>query len=100
MLSAYETPRFVEFGGIEQKYRPDFLVRLKTGSALVLETKGEETQQDMTKRDFLRDWIRAVNTNNDFGHWQQDASKHPDDITEVLARAVAVQVHAVALPTI
>lgn len=87
------------FGGIEQKYRPDFLVRLKTGSTLVLETKGEETQQDTTKRDFLKEWIRAVNTNKGFGHWQQEVSKHPDDIAEVLARAAAVQVHAAALPT-
>ena len=41
------------FKGIVHKYRPAFIVRLKTGGYLVLETKGQDTDQDKTKREFL-----------------------------------------------
>lgn len=38
------------FKGVVHKYRPDFIIRLKSGNFLVLEVKGQETQQDQTKR--------------------------------------------------
>lgn len=31
------------FGGVAKKYRPDFIIRLKTGKFLILETKGQDT---------------------------------------------------------
>lgn len=76
------------FNGVEHKYRPDFLIRLATDEILVLETKGQETEQDKTKRSALREWIRAVNANGGFGRWHPEPaiSKHPDDIPEILAR--------------
>jgi type III restriction enzyme len=47
------------FKGVVHKYRPDFIIRLKTGSFLVLETKGQETDQDKTKRTFLDEWVKG-----------------------------------------
>src|SRR5215471_21403467 len=41
------------FRGVVRKYRPDFLVRLNGNSVLVLETKGKDSEQDRTKRQFL-----------------------------------------------
>ena len=38
------------FKGVVRKYRPDFLIRLNNGKMLVLEVKGQDTQQDQTKR--------------------------------------------------
>lgn len=78
------------FNGIEHKYRPDFLIRLANDEILVLETKGQETEQDKTKRSALREWIRAVNANGGFGRWHPEPaiSKHPDDIPEILAKVV------------
>jgi type III restriction enzyme len=36
--------------GVVRKYRPDFLIRLTTGDMLVLETKGQDTEQDRVRR--------------------------------------------------
>jgi type III restriction enzyme len=77
------------YNGVEHKYRPDFLIRLTTGEVLVLETKGQETEQDKAKRAALREWISAVNAHGGFGRWHAEPaiSKHPDDIPEILNKA-------------
>ena len=77
------------FKGIVQKYRPDFLIRLKNGNYLVLETKGQDTQQDKTKREFLYEWVRAVNEHGGFGKWQWAVSTHPSDVSGILQTAVS-----------
>ena len=53
--------------GVVRKYRPDFLIRFGSGDMLVLETKGRDSEQDQTKRRFLDEWVRAVNTHGGFG---------------------------------
>jgi len=50
-------------------YRPDFLIRLASGTALVLEVKGKDTPQDRAKRAALDEWIAAVNEHGGFGRW-------------------------------
>ena len=55
--------------GVVRKYRPDFIIRLKSGDTLVLETKGQERDEDRTKRRFLKEWIQAVNAHGGFGRW-------------------------------
>ena len=77
------------FKGVVQKYRPDFLIRLKDGNYLVLETKGQDTQQDKTKREFLDEWVRAVNQHRGFGNWQWAVSTHPSDVAGILQEAMA-----------
>lgn len=72
------------FNGIIKKYRPDFIIRLKTGKVLILETKGQDTQQDKTKREFLDEWVRAVNEHGGFGMWQWTVSKDPADVAGIL----------------
>jgi type III restriction enzyme len=74
------------YKGIVQKYRPDFLVRLTNGKMLVLEVKGQNSQQDGTKRDFLREWVNAVNTHGGFGIWASDVSFSPADLTGILRK--------------
>ena len=74
------------YRGVVRKYRPDFLIRFKTGNYLVLETKGKDTEQDRTKRQFLREWVNAVNAQGGFGRWSWDVSLNPGDIKDVLAR--------------
>ena len=77
------------FSGVVKKYRPDFIIRLKTGKFLILETKGQDTQQDKTKREFLDEWARAVNENGGFGKWQWAVSKNPADVAEILDNAIS-----------
>ena len=48
------------YKGVVHKYRPDFIIRLRSGSFLVLETKGQDSDQDKTKRAFLDEWVKAV----------------------------------------
>ena len=72
--------------GVVRKYRPDFLIRLRSGEMLVLETKGQDTDQDRTKRRFLDEWVRAVNAHGGFGRWSSDVSLAPGDIRDTLAR--------------
>jgi type III restriction enzyme len=72
------------FRGVVRKYRPDFLIRLTTGTHLILETKGQETEQDKTKREFLAEWVRAVNEHGGFGTWNWAVSKNPADVAGIL----------------
>ncbi len=74
------------YRGVVRKYRPDFIIRLKSGEALVLETKGQETEQDRTKRRFLGEWVKAVNEHGGFGRWHAAVSKTPDDIQDILEK--------------
>ncbi|MEQ8974218.1 MAG: DEAD/DEAH box helicase family protein [Coleofasciculus sp. C1-SOL-03] len=80
---------FYIFEGVIRKYRPDFIIRLKTGSFLILETKGNITQKDEVKRGFLEQWIQAVNQHGGFGYWQHDISRSPADLKMILDRAVS-----------
>jgi type III restriction enzyme len=79
------------YRGVVRKYRPDFLVRFKSGNYLVLETKGKDTEQDRRKREFLGEWTNAVNTHGGFGQWSWDVSLNPGDIKDILARHARVR---------
>jgi len=57
------------YKGVVHKNRPDFIIRLKSRNFLVLETKGQDTDQDKTKREFLDQWIKAVNEHGRFRKW-------------------------------
>jgi type III restriction enzyme len=74
------------YRGVVRKYRPDFIIRLKSGDYLVLETKGQDSDQDRTKHRFLDEWIAAVNDHGGFGRWHAAVSRHPGDIADILGR--------------
>jgi type III restriction enzyme len=77
------------FKGVVLKYRPDFIIRLKDGSILVFEVKGQDDQQDRTKRGFLDEWVRAVNEDGGFQTWRWAVSKHPGDVSGLVKEAIA-----------
>jgi len=74
------------YKGVVKKYRPDFLIRLTSGTMLVLEVKGQDSQQNRTKREFLDEWVRAVNEHGGFGRWAWDVSFDPGDVAVVLEK--------------
>ena len=74
------------YNGVVKRYLPDFLIRFKSGNHLVLETKGQDSEQDRTKRRFLSQWVKAVNAHGSFGRWSWDVSKAPGDVEYILAR--------------
>jgi type III restriction enzyme len=67
-----------------RKYRPDFIVKVKDGSFLVLEIKGQDTLKDNTKRAFLDEWVKAVNQHGGFAKWSWAVSYNPSDLAEIL----------------
>ncbi|MGH9510638.1 MAG: BPTD_3080 family restriction endonuclease [Terriglobales bacterium] len=77
------------FRGIIRKYRPDYLIRLANGKTLILEIKGQDNQEQQTKREFLGEWVGAVNSHGGFGTWAGDVSRNPTDIHEILAKHAA-----------
>jgi type III restriction enzyme len=72
------------FQGSVHKFRPDFIVRLVSGEMVVIEVKGRDSQQDQTKREFLDEWIKAVNQHGGFGKWRAGAVFNAKEISGVL----------------
>jgi type III restriction enzyme len=70
--------------GVVRKYRPDFLVRLSSGDMLVLETKGQDTEQDKVKRRYLDEWTQAVNAHGGFGRWRWAVARQPGEIRDLI----------------
>jgi type III restriction enzyme len=81
---------FYVYRGVVRKYRPDFLVRLKNDDLLILETKGQDTEQDQVKRRYLDEWTNAVNTHGGFGRWRWAVARRPGEIRDLLMSGEAV----------
>lgn len=74
--------------GVVSKYRPDFIIRLVTSDYLILETKGQDTARDKTKRVFLDEWVKAVNSHGGFGKWKWAVSNNPADLKKIISDAI------------
>jgi type III restriction enzyme len=72
--------------GVVGKYRPDFLVWLKGGGMLVLETKGQDSEKDKVKREYLDEWTRAVSAHGGLGEWGWAVAHEPGEIRDILLR--------------
>ncbi len=79
------------YRGVVHKHRPDFLVRLADGDMLILETKGQDTEQDQVKRRYLDEWTKAVNEHGGFGRWRWAVARHPGEIRDVLLPGAEVR---------
>ena len=77
------------YRGVIRKYRPDFIIRDRSGTMLVLETKGQEDDQSRAKRRALEQWVEAVNQHGGFGRWSADVSYNPADLKDILAKHLA-----------
>jgi len=74
------------FRGVFHKFYPDFLIRLSNGKMLILEVKGKDDQQQRTKRDFLNEWIKAINSDGRFGKWAWAVSFRTSDIKDIIRK--------------
>jgi type III restriction enzyme len=77
---------YVYRGVAGKRYRPDFLIRLVSGDMLVLETKGQDTEEDRVKRQSLDEWVRAVNAHGGFGRWRWAVAGQPGEVLDILAQ--------------
>ncbi|WP_407400396.1 BPTD_3080 family restriction endonuclease [Anaerovibrio sp.] len=74
------------FAGQYHKYVPDYLIKLDNGHMLVLEVKGKESERDKVKRQYLQEWIEAVNSTGEFGIWHSDCIYGIKDSTDTIAK--------------
>lgn len=74
-----------EFLSVSHAYYPDFLVKLSNGISVLLEIKGEESEQDRAKHQAAKRWIRAVNHWGREGQWSLVVCRDPQRLIEQLA---------------
>lgn len=80
--------------GSKRKFIPDFVIRLANGKHLVLEIKGEDSDQNRNKRMALNLWIQGVNERGGFGIWCWDVVKgEPSRLPDVIAHHGSIGQH-------
>lgn len=72
------------FKGVVRNYYPDYIIHLKNGDYLILEVKGQDTDETRAKRDFLNLWVKAVNQTNKFGTWHWAVVFNSYEIHDIL----------------
>jgi type III restriction enzyme len=60
------------WNGSKRKYIPDYLIKLVNGKTLLLEVKGQVTEQEEAKWSATRKLIAAINSKKAFGKWEFD----------------------------
>jgi type III restriction enzyme len=74
------------FKGVVRNYYPDYIIHLKNGDYLILEVKGQDSDETRAKRDFLNLWVKAVNQTNKFGTWHWAVVFNSHEIHDILSK--------------
>jgi type III restriction enzyme len=77
-----------DFMRVSHHYEPDYLVRLANDVTLVLEIKGQETEQDRAKQQAAKRWVEAVNNWGQLGQWAFHVCRDPQTLGREIARLV------------
>ena len=77
---------YYNYQGVVRRYFPDFICKMTNGENLIIETKGQDNEQNKTKRAFLDEWCRAVNEHGGFGKWKWIVSFDPNDLQEKIQK--------------
>lgn len=64
-------------------YIPDFIIRLKNGAHLILETKGYD-ENEAGKVAVAHRWVDAVNAEGSFGTWCYTIARNPKDVPHMI----------------
>lgn len=72
--------------GSRRRYIPDFLIRFKNGKTLVLEVKGQPSDQNRAKHKAMEAWVEAVNGKGGFGTWCSDVVFEMSKVDDVLVK--------------
>jgi type III restriction enzyme len=72
------------WNGAKRRYIPDFLIRLANGKTLVLEIKGQDSEQNRAKIAAMRLWVEGVNTKGGFGLWCCDVAYEMAKLQDIL----------------
>ena len=74
------------WNGSRKRFVPDFLIRLANGKMLVLEIKGEDSEQNRAKRSALDAWVKGVNAKGGFGVWCWDVAFKETQIHDIIEK--------------
>lgn len=68
------------YNGSDHDYHPDFIIRLKTAKThhVILETKGYIYEGTEEKAAAAQRWVKAINADGRFGHWEYRMCKLPE----------------------
>jgi type III restriction enzyme len=72
------------YRGSSRSFVPDYLIVLDNGKTLVLEVKGQDSEQNREKRAAMQTWVQAVNEEGGFGQWCFDVVFEPAKIRDVV----------------
>jgi type III restriction enzyme len=72
------------YRGSSRNFIPDYLIRLSNGKTLVLEVKGQDSEQNRAKRAAMEIWIQAVNEQGGFSQWCFAVVFEPAKIRDVV----------------
>ena len=75
---------FYFWQGQPHPYYPDFILKYENGRHLILEVKGQTTDQDKAKWAAAEEWVQAVNADGNFGTWDFKVLDDPKNIFEVI----------------
>jgi type III restriction enzyme len=73
------------WNGAKRRFIPDFMIRLRNGKTLVLEIKGEDSQQNKAKRSALDAWVKGVNSKGGFGKWCWDVAFEMSRLQDIVS---------------
>ncbi len=51
-----------------------------------METKGQDSLKDKTKRAYLDEWVKAINEHGGFGRWEWVLSTDPADVKSIIKK--------------
>ncbi len=72
------------WNGAKRRYIPDFLIRFTNSKTLVLEIKGENSEQSRAKLSAMRAWVEGVNTKGGFGVWCCDVAYEMAKVQDIV----------------
>ncbi len=75
---------FYMWQGQQHTYYPDFILKFDGNRHLILEVKGQKTEQDKAKWVAAKEWVMAVNADGNFGEWAFAVIENPTDLFKVI----------------
>lgn len=77
---------FYMWQGQAHTYYPDFILKFEGDRHVILEVKGQTTDQDKAKWAAAKEWVRAVNTDASFGQWRFVVLADPKELHNILSK--------------
>lgn len=74
------------YRGVIRNFIPDYIIKLKNGDKLILEVKGQDSDENRVKREFLNLWVKAVNQTNQFGIWHWAVVFNSTEVYDILEK--------------